>query len=190
MCFDSFSFNKIDETNLLQEVHWFYSHLTVVLKPLRTKGAKEIAYALVEVFANYGVPKVLQSDNEQTFLSKVVEELRFIAGFQKRNIMKYNPRQNGLVEQFVAETKRVLFKWLKGDVSGWEGYVPAVQMSLNDHILSRHNSRPFSLMFGRRLNGFEVYRDGEFSDVMTEEQRAELLKEVRDWGCKNVLNTH
>ena len=28
MCFDSFSFNKIDETNLLQEVHWFYSHLT------------------------------------------------------------------------------------------------------------------------------------------------------------------
>ena len=28
LCFDSFSFNKIDETNLLQEVHWFYSHLT------------------------------------------------------------------------------------------------------------------------------------------------------------------
>ena len=154
----------------------------VVLKPLRTKGAKEIAYALVKVFANYGVLKVLQSDNEQTFLSKVVEELRFIAGFQKRNIMKYNPRQNGLVEQFVAETKRVLFKWLKGDVSGWEGYGPAVQMSLNDHILSHHNSRPFSLMFGRRLNGFEAYQDGEFSDVMTEEQRAELLKEVRDWG--------
>ena len=154
----------------------------VVLKPLRTKGAKEIAYALVKVFANYGVPKVLQLDNEQTFLSKVVEELRFIAGFQKRNIMKYNPRQNGLVEWFVAETKRVLFKWLKGDVSGWEGYVPAVQMSLNDHILSHHNSRPFSLMFGRRLNGFEAYRDGEFSDVMTEEQRAELLKEVRNWG--------
>ena len=23
-----FSFNKIDETNFLQEVHWFYSHLT------------------------------------------------------------------------------------------------------------------------------------------------------------------
>ena len=68
----------------------------VVLKLLRTKGAKEIAYALVKVFVNYGVLKVLQSDNEQTFLSKVVEELRFIAGFQKRNIMKYNPRQNGL----------------------------------------------------------------------------------------------
>ena len=154
----------------------------VVLKPLRTKGAKEIAYALVEVFVNYGVLKVLQSDNEQTFLLKVVEELRFIAGFQKRNIMKYNPRQNGLVERFVAETKRVLFKWLKGDVSGWEGYVPAVQMSLNDHILSCHNSQPFSLMFGRRLDGFEAYQDGEFSDVMTEEQRAKLLKEVRDWG--------
>ena len=68
--------------------------------------------------------------------------------------MKYNPRQNGVVERFVAETKRVLMKWLHGDVSGWEYYIPAVQMGLNDRILLRHNSCPFSLMFGRRMNGF------------------------------------
>ena len=30
--------------------------------------------------------------------------------------MKYNPRQNGVVERYVGETKRVLDKWLKGDV--------------------------------------------------------------------------
>ena len=40
MCFDSFSFNKIDETNLLQEVHWFYSHLTVIAETAHTERAQ------------------------------------------------------------------------------------------------------------------------------------------------------
>ena len=154
----------------------------VVLKPLRTKEAKEIAYALVEVFANYGVPKMIQFDNEATFLSKIIEELRFVSGFEARNIMKYNPRQNGVVERFVAETKRVLMKWLHGDVSGWEYFIPAVQMGLNNQILSRHNSCPFSLMFGRRMNGFEEFRDWAHDKVYLEEETEELLKELKTWG--------
>ena len=36
----------------------------VVLKPLRTKSAEEIASRLVECFANFGVPKILQCDND------------------------------------------------------------------------------------------------------------------------------
>ena len=154
----------------------------VVLKPLRTKEAKEIAYALVKVFANYGVPKMIQFDNEATFLSKIIEELRFVSGFEARNIMKYNPRQNGVVERFVAETKRVLMKWLHGDVSGREYYIPAVQMGLNNQILSRHNSCPFSLMFGRRMNGFEEFRDWAHDKVYSEEETEELLKELKTWG--------
>ena len=154
----------------------------VVLKPLRTKEAKEIAYALVKVFANYGVPKMIQFDNEATFLSKIIEELRFVSGFEARNIMKYNPRQNGVVERFVVETKRVLMKWLHGDVSGWEYFIPAVQMGLNNQILSRHNSCPFSLMFGRRMNGFEEFRDWAHDKVYSEEETEELLKELKTWG--------
>ena len=75
---------------------------------------------------------MIQFDNEATFLSKIIEELRFVSGFKARNIMKYNLRQNGVVERFVVETKRVLMKWLHGDVSGWEYYIPAVQMGLNN----------------------------------------------------------
>ena len=154
----------------------------VVLKPLKTKEAKEIAYTLVKVFANYGVPKMIQFDNEATFLSKIVEELRFVLGFEARNIMKYNPRQNGVVERFVVETKRVLMKWLHRDVSGWEYYILAVQMGLNNQILLRHNSCPFSLMFGRRMNGFEEFRDWAHDKVYSEEETEELLKELKTWG--------
>ena len=98
----------------------------VFLKPLRTKSAKEVAFALVNVFANFGVPQILQSDNKQVMVADVLEELRKLGGFQLRRIMKYFPRQNGVVERFVQETKQVLLKWAKGDFSGWEYYIPAI----------------------------------------------------------------
>ena len=50
----------------------------VFLKPLRTKSAKEVAFALVNVFANFGVPRILQSDNEQVMVADVL--LRKLGG--------------------------------------------------------------------------------------------------------------
>ena len=162
---------RLEGTKVFTELDLVDAYHQIALE----EGSKE--------FTTFTIPGKGKACWQVLFLGlKVVEELRFIAGFQKRNIMRYNPRQNSLVERFVAETKRLLFKWLKGDVLGWEGYVPVVQMSLNDRILLRHNSQPFSLMFGRRLNSFEAYRDGEFSDNLSEEERAKLLKEVKDWG--------
>ena len=67
----------------------------VFLKPLRTKSAKEVAFTLVNVFANFGVPQILQSNNEQVMVADILEELRKLGGFQLRRIMKYFPRQNG-----------------------------------------------------------------------------------------------
>ena len=147
----------------------------VFLKPLRTKSAKEVAFALVNVFANFGVPQILQSDNEQVMVADVLEELRKLGGFQLRRIMKYFPRQNGVVERFVQETKQVLLKWAKGDFSGWEYYIPAIQMGLNNRIISRHRSRPFSVMFGRRMNKFE-----NFEGVSSEGERERVRGRGRE----------
>ena len=153
----------------------------VFLKPLRTKSAKEVAFALVNVFANFGVPQILQSDNEQVMVADVLEELRKLGGFQLRRIMKYFPRQNGVVERFVQETKQVLLKWAKGDFSGWEYYIPAIQMGLNNRIISRHRSRPFSVMFGRRMNKFENFEGVELANDLDE---GELVKKAQEWGSK------
>ena len=131
----------------------------VVLRPLMRKDAKMVALELVNLFANFGVVKIIQSDNESTFVSELLEELRGLMGFKARRVMKYFPRQNGLVESYVGEVKRVMKKWLEGDPSGWEGFIPAIQMGLNDRVISRHRSCPFSLMFGRHMNMFEDYEE-------------------------------
>ena len=73
----------------------------VILRPLVTKSAVEIASCLVEVFANFGVPKILQSDNDRALLNETTEKIRGLAGFQFRRIMAYFPRTNGVVERFI-----------------------------------------------------------------------------------------
>ena len=99
----------------------------------------------MEVFTNFGVPKILQCNNDTALGNETLEEVRSIAGFQFRKILAYYPRQNGSVERFVGETKQLLKKVLKGDLDSWD----AVQMSLNDRVLTRHDSKLFTLMYGR-----------------------------------------
>ena len=131
----------------------------VLLRPLQTKEAEEIAWTLLTVFADFGLPKVIQHDNDRSFLNQIMERFREQAEFIPRAVMKYFPAQNGAVERFVGETKTLLLKLLSGDTSNWERFLPVVQLSLNDRILGRHGSSSFACMFARRLNTARDYTD-------------------------------
>ena len=121
--------------------------------------------------------QTLQTDNDQALVNETMEQIRGMAGFQFCKIMAYFPRQNGPVERFVGETKALLKKVIKGDMDGWECFIPAVQMALNDQVLTRHDSRPFSLMYGRRMNGFEDYRHVDWD----EKDRKDWIENVQKW---------
>ena len=88
-----------------------------------------------------------------------------MSGFEARNIMKYNPRQNGVVERFVVETKRVLMKWLHRDVSGWEYYIPAmilwslVGQTLEHTQQTKHNYLKLSVYQSRQEKNSELFID-------------------------------
>ena len=158
---------------ILVDVHTRFCFLRV----MKGKTARKTACACMEVFANFGVPKLLQSDNDTSFANKVVEEFSKLAGFEHRRIMAYFPRTNGVVEKWVGETKNLLYKWLEEDFEKWGDVVPAIQMSLNDRISSRTKSRPFDVMFGRRMNGFEDYRSNENVVALSREEQAKAEKE-------------
>ena len=59
----------------------------VVLRPLMRKDVKTVALELVNLFVNFGVAKIIQSDNESTFVSELLEELRGLMGFKARRVM-------------------------------------------------------------------------------------------------------
>jgi len=56
----------------------YQDHLTkfVVIKPLKTKTAEEVAYNLIDIFTLLGAPSILQSDNGREFSNQIVSNLK------------------------------------------------------------------------------------------------------------------
>ena len=142
----------------------------VILRPYQTKSADEIARLIFTVMCNFGIPKVIQSDNGREFRNQLLKHLGKLAHTQLRFTTPYHPRGNGVVERYVQTATNTLKKLIRGEERDWEQYIPAVQLSMNLHVSSLHQSRPFSLFFGRAPAPFDDYR----SVVPSEPQCAEL----------------
>ena len=61
----------------------YQHHLTtfVLLRPLKSKTAEEVAYQLLDIFTTIGAPRVLHSDNGKEFANQVVNELKRLNKF-------------------------------------------------------------------------------------------------------------
>jgi len=98
----------------------------VFLRPLRVKSMEAVAWELMKVFCDFGVPRIMQCDNDTAFVNQVLDALKEYCGFERRAVIEYHPEQNGLVERFVREVKQVLKKRLRGQIRLWEKLVPAI----------------------------------------------------------------
>ena len=115
------------------------------LKPLRTKSAKEVAFRIGEcVLQIFGVPQILQSDNEQVMVADVPGGIEEIGGVSvEENYEIFSKTKWGWWRGLFKRQKQVFVEvGQRGIFSGWEYYIPAIQMGLNDRIISRHRSRP------------------------------------------------
>jgi len=143
-----------------------------LLRSIPNKSALIVARRLYEVFADFGIPRIVQSDNGTEFVNSVLKELKESCGFAHRFISSYHPQANGVAESHVKLAKQLLTKHVQGDWSEWCHFIPMVQLSLNNRVTARHGSTPFSLMFARRMNDPVDYRDSS-SQPLTEEQMIE-----------------
>ena len=153
----------------------------MILRKLKTKQMEEVAMVLLEVFADFGVPKSVQHDQDPLFMNQVLDRLRQATHWKTKAVVCYFPSQNGAVERYVGEFKKVLYKLINGESYNWDLYVPVVQMSLNQLILPRHKSAPFSVMFARKANKFENYESvrkelSSVNDLM--ERNGKMLEAV------------
>ena len=161
----------------------------VLLRPVKQKSAEEIAWLLLNVFADFGNPKILQSDMDTAFINETIKAMHECAGFEMRGIMKYFLKTNGLVERNVHETKQLILKFIRSDFSFWELYLPATQIALNDRIISAHHSRPFSLMFARKINGFKDFTATEEEDpdlYSLEERNLKMIELIFPWTSAEI----
>jgi hypothetical protein len=152
----------------------------LIIRSLPDKTAITIARVLYHLFCDFGVAKIIQSDNGGEFVNSIIDELKLNFGFQHRTITSYNPQANGAAEASVKLVKTMLKKHAAGDLSNWCLFLPAIQLALNTRVAKRHHSAPFSLMFTRPCNTFIDYAQTKVAPMTEQEimDRNDLLNKL------------
>ncbi|KAK3909807.1 KRAB-A domain-containing protein 2 [Frankliniella fusca] len=130
----------------------YQDHLTkfVVLKPMRTKTALEVANYLLDIFLTIGAPVILQSDNGREFVASWVEKLEEI--FPELKIVHGTPRHSqsqGSVERANQTVQDRLTAWmLQHKTREWARGLPFVQFAMNKTWHEGMKMAPYAAMFG------------------------------------------
>ena len=108
--------------------HWSKTH---VLFSLMHKSAEEVAYNLQsKVFAYFGLPKILLSDNGREFVNVIVQKLveDWPGEITMINGRPRHPQSQGLIEKGNATVKDMLACKLYSETqANWTTWLPEIQ---------------------------------------------------------------
>lgn len=121
----------------------------VIVRPLRTQTAPEVARTLVnEVFLDRAPPARLLSDRGATFLSDLLTEVYKYFGVLKVNTSAYHPQTDGMVERFNHTVVAMLAHYVGSEQDDWDDYLRCVQFAYNTAVHATMGYAPHTVMHG------------------------------------------
>ena len=140
----------IDGHYLLLVVDAFSKWLEISIS--KTKTTDDTLRALREIIARFGVPRVIVSDNDQTFKSDKFENFCKGLGIFHQTSPPYHPASNGQVERYVSTTKQALKKLRSQDrTESLHSRVQRFLFRLRIVNNASTNRTPAEMMIGRQL---------------------------------------
>ncbi|KAL1516546.1 hypothetical protein ABEB36_000452 [Hypothenemus hampei] len=120
----------------------------IILRPLQTKRAEEIAYHLMDIFAIFGAPAILQSDNGREFCNEIIGELRSL--WPQIKLVHGNPNQIS-AESAKQDVQNMLNTWLlENETNNWSLGLKFIQFMKNISLHSSIKRPPYEAMFNRK----------------------------------------
>ena len=159
------------------------------VKPIKSKTAKEIAENLLEYISIFGAPKTILSDQGTEFNNKIVDTLINGLGVEHKVTSAYNPRTNGMTERFNQTFVESLRKFTENDQVNWTKWIPFVLMSYRSRKHTTTGFSPFELMFGRKMNQFEIKNtEEEIDNTAKLTQRSIEIKKLVETAIPDTKN--
>ena len=147
--------------------------------PVTSVTAEETWRILVNrVFAVFGHPTVIVSDNGPAFISNLSKHVSQFFGYRHSHILPYNAQANGAAESSVKRIKLLLDKHTKGHVD-WHKYLPMLQLKLNATVHTGTGVSPFAALFGVDPIGIEMLEDPALYPATTSAEGEELIETTR-----------
>ena len=136
-----------------------YAHVLVVVCALTkytlyipvadTTGASTLRALQDRVFAYFGYPLVIISDNGSAFANKLMKASEALYGYRQVFVMPHTPQANGLAEAAVKKIK-LIFDRHTTDYQGWHLLCGMAQTAINCRVSSGTMESPFVALFGRQ----------------------------------------
>ena len=137
-----------DNQYVLVITDYFTRHVTAIALPRCT--AEMTAQALFnEYFCKYGVPAVILSDQGSHFRNQLMENIKYLIGYNHIYSTPYRPQTNGIVERFNATFIPQISKLQDTHHNNWDEYLQAVVFAYNTGIHKTTKYSPYELLYGR-----------------------------------------
>lgn len=130
----------------------YQDHLTkfVLLRPLQSKRAEEVAHQLADIFLTFGAPCILHSDNGREFVNAVINEV--VSYWPEVKLVHGKPRHSqsqGSVERANQDIEKMLAAWMQdNNTTNWSKGLAFVQFMKNRAFHSGIKQSPYRALFG------------------------------------------
>ncbi|RVE42516.1 hypothetical protein evm_012838 [Chilo suppressalis] len=175
-------FNSIGQVDLLDfqscsdgEYKWLlnyqdYATKFLNLRPLKTKGAVEVASELMKIFLTFGAPNILQSDNGREFTANIIKEI--VAMWPECKIVLGNSRDSD--ERINEDVENMLRAWMNGNKStNWSTGCFFVQYLKNTASQRTIGMSSYKALFGSEPKAGLIGSDIPTLNTFTEQKSAE-----------------
>ncbi|XP_011858785.1 PREDICTED: uncharacterized protein K02A2.6-like [Vollenhovia emeryi] len=104
-----------------------------------------------QIFATFGLPSCIVSDNGRTFISKEFRDFLQRNGIAQKLTAPYHPATNGQAERYVQIFKNALKK-MRANTSNVQTLVPRILLQYRTTIHAATGKTPAELLFLRKLH--------------------------------------
>ena len=153
-------------------------------KPFPSKlsiDTEHIAEALINVFAGWGVPREILTDQGSNFTSQLLAELYRLLGVKALRTSPYHPQTDGLVERFNQTLKAMLRKTVTEEGKNWDKLLPYVLFAYREVPQVSTGFSPFELLYGRVVRGpLDVLRESWEANEKSNESVVSHILSIRE----------
>lgn len=150
--------------------------------------AKTIIKEFRNIFASYGIPKILVTDNGRTFIAEEFKHFLKTCGIMPKCTTPYNPATNGQAERFVQTLKNAL---KRADVNGNNLETKLEQILLQYRTAPHANTNvsPAELFLGRKirtkLDSIFPEEEGDRNTIVNKAIKVREFEMGKRVACRN-----
>ncbi len=120
---------------------------------MKSTTSKDVAEALLEMFARTGIPDEILTDRGSNFTSELMRELYEMLGIHSIRTSAYHPQTDGMVERFNGTLKSGLKKFIQDYHGQWHKALPFILFAYRETPHTTTGFSPFELLLGRNPTG-------------------------------------